>query len=310
MQGTLTLTDFAELFGAEKADFSEACQQLIEETDFRYRLLAEREKEDAILEVLKRIDSGQLSVSGEARHGDWETGWGENLSRFTDSNFDLSQLVPAYIRPVEIDRLNQQYVQSTQPKFQLNYYTIFRQYLFNRYFKEVDHVYEFGCGTGYNLVIMAQMFPDKQFFGLDWAQTSVQLVNTIADTHQLPIQGHHFDMFNPNPKINIKPNSAILTLNALEQLGQNHEAFIQFVLSQKPVICVNSEPLVELYDENNLLDYLAIKYHRKRGYLDGYLTRLRELEKEKNLEILKTQRIPFGNMFHEGYSLVIWKGKA
>ena len=69
-----------------------------------------------------------------------------------------------------------------------------------------------------------------------------------------------------------------MTYAALEQIGNNHEAFIQFLMRKSPLLCVNVECLCELYDDNALVDYLAIKYHKKRNYLDGYLTRLQQLQ--------------------------------
>jgi len=65
--------------------------------------------------------------------------------------------------------------------------------------------------------------------------------------------------------------------------------------------------LAEYYDENKLFDYAALKYHRKRNYLDGFLTRLREMEREKAIEIVATRRTGFGSLYHEGYMYVIWK---
>jgi len=100
-----------------------------------------------------------------------------------------------------------------------------------------------------------------------------------------------------------------LTFAALEQIGSNHEAFLQFLLSKSPALCINVECFCELYDENNLIDYLAIKYHKKRNYLDGYLNRLQQLEGDGKIEILETKRPYFGCMYHEAYSFVIWKPK-
>jgi hypothetical protein len=67
------------------------------------------------------------------------------------------------------------------------------------------------------------------------------------------------------------------------------------------------EPLVELYDEQRLVDYLAIKFHRKRGYLEGFLTSLRKLQAEGRIEILEQRRFYFGSIYHEGYSYVAWR---
>ena len=64
------------------------------------------------------------------------------------------------------------------------------------------------------------------------------------------------------------------------------------------------------YNKNNIIDYLAIRYHKKRNYLYGYLTRLQELESEGKIEILKTQRVCFGILYHEAYSFVMWRPKT
>ncbi len=73
---------------------------------------------------------------------------------------------------------------------------------------------------------------------------------------------------------------------------------------------MHAEPLAELYDENSLIDCLALKYHRARGYLNGFLTRLTELAEEGRIEIIVKKRVPFGSHFHEGYSIVVWRPVA
>ena len=114
-------------------------------------------------------------------------------------------------------------------------------------------------------------------------------------------------MFNPSD-LEIPDNSAIFTWGALEQLGTRFEGFIQY-LTNKKIFVINIEPLVELYDPNNPMDAYSIEYMEKRGYLKGYLTRLKEGEKEGKIEIQRIQRIHFGNMNYEGWSFVIWNTK-
>ena len=60
-------------------------------------------------------------------------------------------------------------------------------------------------------------------------------------------------------------------------------------------------------DENNLIDYLTIKYFNKRNYLKNYLTKLQTLEKENKVEILEVKRLNYGSKFVEGHTLIIWK---
>ena len=67
------------------------------------------------------------------------------------------------------------------------------------------------------------------------------------------------------------------------------------------------EPIVELYDRSSLFDVLAIKYHERRNYLHGWLTRLRELAALGRAEILQVRRLGFGDRYHEAYSVILWK---
>jgi len=305
----LKVEDFAEMFGAIADDFSDGCKKLIEQMDFRHHVIEGRERDKVIRDVLKAIESGDLTVSGKQRKDDWETGWEENLQRFIESDYDLSSLVPAYYHTHQILRLQRDYIRHVSPSFVIDWYTVYRRYFFEKYLSDYDCIYEFGCGTGLNLVMMAELFPDKAIHGTDWVAASKKIVDTIAEVYNYNIKGHVFDLFSPVDDFEMCDNSAIVTLNSLEQIGANHEPFIQFVLKKAPAICINWEPLIELYDESDLLDYLAIQYHRKRGYLEGYLSRLRELECEGKAEILKTQRICFGSMYQEGFSLVVWRSK-
>lgn len=45
---------------------------------------------------------------------------------------------------------------------------------------------------------------------------------------------------------------------------------------------------------------------KNRGYLNGFLDRLKALESEGAIEILGTHRT-FGSLFHDGYTLLVWK---
>jgi SAM-dependent methyltransferase len=264
---------------------------------------------ETLLGVLKVLDEGTLSISGKERHTDWENGWSENLKGFVESNYDLDALVPRYVRKIKVKRLFSTYIMPADDDFEVNFYTVYRHYLFNTYFSRYDPIYEFGCGTGYNLSILARLFPDKRLFGLDWAESSTKLVNAIASAYRFTMEGRLFDFFHPDYSLHVPEKSAFLTLNAMEQLGTEYDNFLEFILSKRPRLCVNSEPFIELYDENNLLDYLAAKYHRKRNYLNGYLDALRKLEEKGRIEILKEQRVYMGSIYHEGYSYVVWKAK-
>ena len=73
------------------------------------------------------------------------------------------------------------------------------------------------------------------------------------------------------------------------------------------VLCVHIEPIVELYDECNPLDFLAGVYHRKRGYLEGFLPHLQALERKKKIELLEVTKATFGGIHHMAYSVIVWR---
>lgn len=303
----LSLEDFANSFCTTVDEIPAECKRLIQDSDFRYRIIAGHERDKVILDVLKKIDTDKQVIGAPERRDIWQKGWSENLQDFIKSGNDLNTLIPKFVRCNQPIRLNGEYIMPINSCFELEYLKVLRRWLFKTYFQKVNSVYEFGCGTGHNLVELAQLYPEKTLYGLDFVPASVELVNRIGDAYNWNITGHLFDMVNPDEQVHIDKNSAILTFGALEQLAGKIESFLQFLIKQEVAICVSIEPTVELYDENCLFDYLAIKFHRKRGYSEFYLPRLKELEAQGKIELLKVIRPNFGSLYMEGYSCILWR---
>ncbi|MBF0227309.1 MAG: class I SAM-dependent methyltransferase [Desulfobacterales bacterium] len=303
----ITIQDFAESFGCDITDFSQACINSIKEKNFSYEVIEGKRRDDLILEILKRIDSDKQIIASEERKDIWYKGWEENLNLFNKSGCDIETLIPKFIRKNQIIRYNGSYILPKNPQFELDYITIFRTWLFQKYFNDVNTIYEFGCGTGFNLVLIESLFKNKELHGLDFVQSSVDLVNKIGSSYNCNIKGHLFDMIKPDFAFNLAEESAVFTFGAIEQLAGQFEEFLKFLLEKKPKLVIHIEPTVELYDENNLSDYLAIKFHKKRGYTTNYLPQLRELDSLKKLNLIKVKRLFFGSLFMEGYMLFIWQ---
>jgi SAM-dependent methyltransferase len=303
----VTIEDFAESFGTSIDDIRNGCSQLIGESNFNYRTVEGEERDRVILDILRRIELDQQVIASPERKEVWQTGWQENYENFIQSNYSLEKLIPRFIRPNRPMRFRRNYVLSENPMFELDYFRVFRRWLFTKYFKDVGSIYEFGSGTGFNLVELAQLYPQKTLYGLDFVPAAVDLVNKIGEVYGWPIRGNLFDMMSPDHNFRICQNSAVFTFGAIEQLGGNFEPFLQYILGQSPEVCINLEPTIELYDENNLVDYLAIRFHKKRGYTENYLSRLKQLEAEARISILKIKRLFFGNEYMEGFSYTVWK---
>lgn len=299
--------DFATLAGVSEVDLKADTVREVQRAGLQFTALTQGERDEVILNILRRLDSGSLAASGEQRHEIWEKAWGERYSAYVRNGFERSGLVPSYMQTGQVLRLHHEFVRAISPNFEMSFSDVFRRWLFREYLGNPKTVYEFGCGSGVNLTLLAELFPAAQLCGLDWAESAVNLIKTIAEKQQLPLEGRRFDFFNPDDALLLAPGSAVVTMCALEQVGNRHDAFLKYLLEQRPGICLHMEPLADLYDANNLLDYLALAYHRRRNYLDGFLPRLRVLAEDRRIEILCSRRIAFGNLYHEGYSFVVWR---
>lgn len=167
--------------------------------------------------------------------------------------------------------------------------------VFSKYLQGVKEVSEFGCGLGHNLLPL--MGTGRRLRGFDWASSSVSFVKKIG------IEAEQFDMLRPS---GIKISGAVLTVHALEQLGSSWKPFLNYLLDQGPEICIHIEPIEELYGDSPR-DRARLAYHRMRGYLSGFLTELRRLEKMGDVELIDVRKSPFGGKDHDAYSVIVWR---
>lgn len=65
MNGSLELEDFARLFGMTVDDFDDECREFIAKTDFRYNKVSPERRDEIVIQIIKKIDSGQLKRAGK-----------------------------------------------------------------------------------------------------------------------------------------------------------------------------------------------------------------------------------------------------
>lgn len=286
---------------------SEYVKKKIRSYKLAYSPLSKEEEEQVIIKIINTLLDPFLVYSGPHRLKQWEKGWGQNLSEL-EKEKTADSVFPHYHGKYEINRLNQNFVKGISPDYERNMLYVILDYVFDTYLRDAENIYEFGCGTGHNLLKVREINPSAHLFGLDWAKSSQKILKHMADSRLAEnITGYNFDFFKPDTKIKLAPHSAIYTVAALEQIGSEYKAFVSYLLKNKPDLCINIEPIAELLDENRLIDNLSIKYFRKRNYLNGYLDYLRALEKKGAVEILDAKRMHIGSLYIEGYSLVVWK---
>lgn len=299
--------DFADIFGTTIDLLPPACLEAIAAGNWNYRILEGVDRDAVILDLLGRIESRRLTLVENEDKSRWDRGWNENLQDFKRSG-KLEDLVPKYIRPGLPVRLYGEFVRPEDPQFEANWYNIYRTWFVSRYLSGFTDIFEFGCGSGFNVAYLAQCFPMAKITGLDWAMPSVEIVEALRQTHGLNTIGRHFDFFHPDTSLEMPAGSAVLTIGALEQTGTQWGAFLDFLMAKKPACCFHIEPIYEWYDPtNSLVDYTAWKAHEVRNFWRGFPGRIRELEQAGKAKILKTKRINFGSLVLEGYSQLIWQ---
>jgi SAM-dependent methyltransferase len=299
-----TVADFLDTFGAPPEDAALIANE-VGKYDFRYRRLSQAERDAVILRVLRRLDG--FTQVGEHRKDIWEMSWADTAARYDAAGEEIDALEPSFIGGTKEIRLRGDYAVPVAPKFEFNWFRVLRLWLFRRYISGAPQVYEFGCGSGFNLVAMARLAPEARFVGLDWAESAVALINRVAAKHALSLSGRRFDFFHPDPDLKLEPGSVVTTFCALEQTGERCGAFVDWLMTRRPRLVVSMEPIVDFYDPESLFDDMVLRYHGHRQYLSGYLGRIKALSESGRCELVAARRLFMGSLYHEGYSLLIWK---
>lgn len=300
----ITVKDIEDIVGFKVSDH---CKSLIENFDLEYDTLTTTEKDNVILDIINNLNI-ELETAGKHKLEKWEKGWFENLE-LLKQNPDVTNLIPKYFGKHSIARWKGDFIKCKTQYFDYKLHIIMVDAVLNQYVGEnYTNLFEFGCGPAYHLLRFNKFNPNINLVGLDWATSSQDIIDEIQNLNICNnIKGYNFDYFNPNYDIEIPPNTAVFTCASLEQVGENYKDFIDFLLAKKPDLCINFEPMSEVLDESSLVDKLSILYFEKRKYLKNYLTYLKQLEKEKKIEIISIQRLYGGSYFIEGYPVVIWK---
>ncbi len=302
----ISVADFKKIFG----EMTPRIEKKIAEFPLEFTNLSEAERDACLLKIVSGLVESQFEVVGAHRQEKWEKGWGENLEAFKKGEKD--GLIPYYFRKDAIARWRQEFVKPVKSGFDYGALTIILEWLYEKYMKDAAAIYEFGCGTGHHLPQVQDVNPNAKLFGLDWAEASQKIIAEMVARGELKnAEGHRFDFFAPDRSFEILPDSVVYTVAALEQVGDGHTAFVDYLLEKKPKLCVHVEPIAEVLDPTNFLDYLSIKYFEKRNYLKNFLTHLRELEAQGKVKIHDARRTYLGgNMYVDHYSVVVWEPVA
>jgi len=298
--------EFQVALGLAAGQLNNHTGRLLENAHLRYLPVDDAGQETLRAETAEQIANG-FTVVGEHRANIWRDAWQEQLDRFERSNFDLKALNPSFVASSPILRWQGDYVIGATEQFELVFFEIIRDWVFRTYLSDINHLYEFGSGSAFNVAAYAQLFPKVSITALDWAPAAVRIAELLREQHGMKISGRRFDFFAPQSELVPENGSGVLTICALEQTGDRFGPFLDYLIASRPRRVVHIEPIIELYDPNSPHDRLAIEYHGQRKYLRGLLPRLMQLESDGIVRLLFKRRLKFGSRFHECFTVIAWE---
>jgi len=294
------------MFGCRNEELPDGFSIKLDKINTFYWDPKSEELEEYILDVLKKISLPQITRTEEENLKAFENGWRENSELIKANGITINNLKPKYFRQSKFLRYAKKLIVSKNLNLEYELFTLARLVIFKKYLSGFETIYELGAGSCQNLLMLSELYPNKELYGLDWTNVTTEIADYIASSLGRNIKGYLFDMMEPPANISLKPGSAVFSIHSLEQIGNQHEKLLSFILNSSAGIVVHYEPILELYDENNLLDKLALIYSDKRNYLNGYLNKLRDLERQNKIEIIEARRPHLGGVIHEA-SLVVWR---
>ena len=297
-----------ELFNEKKID--NLTLKLIKQKKIYFKELNTKEKEAAIISTLEKINIENRIVTTKGRKKIWEKGWGDINNIFIKKK-KLESLIPQFYskRSNLYFRLKGKFIKSSK-FFEYKMIDIFRSWYFSKYLKNVENIYEFGAGSGHNMVRLTEIFPQKKIYASDFSSNSVNLLRNISDHMGYNWNCFQFDMKKINKKIVLKKNSAVFTSGSIEQLSGNVDNFLNFIIKNKPKICIHIEPMPQLFKKDNIEDLLSVMALKKKKYSINFLDKIYNLKKKNKIKVIKLLKSPFGSQLIDGMNLLVWKIKS
>jgi len=301
----ITLQELASAFGAVR-DFHESTTDIYQSHDFSFSELDQFEQNKIQYEIEQNIVHG-FSQVGSHRADIWEGAWNEVKGKFVNLDYDPIALNPNFISNYNYVRWNGRYVRPNNRRLELSFFEVLRDWIFTEFLANADNVYEFGSGSGFNIVNLSRKFPEKQLIGFDWSASATEILNLYAQSTGANVKGCQFDFFNPDLSVEVPDNTVFVTFCAFEQIGSKFQSILDFFISKRPTLVIQMEPTIEFYDIHNPFDQIAIKYHEHRKYLHGYYAKLCNLAGASKINLISSRRLNFGSKYNECYSLHIWQ---
>lgn len=262
--------------------------------------------------ILKKISydlrKNNFIKAGAHRINDWENGWGENLKLIKKNN-KIINFIPKYFLKNNIIRIRNNLILTTnnsKPEIKLLQKILLCSLRYAHKYNSHSKIMEFGSGTGYNLLSLANEKWIQSMEPFEWSKSGIKCSNYARKLSSKIKKANFFDFYKSNFKGKID-NKIILTVAALEQTGKNFSLFLKNCMEKTDnCIFVNLEPIQELMPKTKL-GKLSQKYAKKRNYLSGFYSYLKKKEKNGKIKIILEANAHWGSKYLNGPAILIWK---
>ena len=152
----ISVEDFEEILDLK---LSAEAKKFVNDKNFEYEFVDSKEYNLGLIKFVNFLTEYKKE-SGPKYQEIWEKGWQENLDSFTSSG-ELSDLIPKFVRKKELLRFKGRWIAPVDSEFETNFVMVMRDAIFRQNFSESSSIWEFGSGTGLNLVHLAKVLPSK-----------------------------------------------------------------------------------------------------------------------------------------------------
>jgi hypothetical protein len=262
---------------------------------------------DIEFQRVKKLINDINDKSSKKRMPIWNEGWNENYSKILKKGFSQGTIPGYYLRKNQrIFKLkNNRLIYPKNSNFELLFHRLILHFINLKFLKKMDALYEFGVGSCQNLIFFLENNKKINIFGSDWSDSSIKILKLIKKKYQKRfISFKKINMFKKF-SLNIVDNSCLFTYCSMEQLGKDFKNFLNSSIKLNFKFYIHIEPINELSTKDKF-GILSSKYIKKRNYLSGFLTYLKNIERKGIVKILYKDRI-IGNSFFDCWSVIVWK---
>ena len=159
-----------------------------------------------------------------------------------------------------------------------------------------EDLVELGSGYGYNLFSLSLAFPNRRFIGLEISPAGVATGRAIA-THfglQDRVEFDAIDLLDPHHANYAKVSGrVVLTYFCLEQLPSQIGGVLRNISRAGPSRVMHVEPAAELLSLWRPANWANLLYVWSKHYQASLLGHLRQMRDEREIELLRTERVSF-----------------